>query len=436
MNHQDEFESLLHVHEDGRYLMKGNQPFFWLADTAWLMLRNLNLDETSLFMRNRKEKGYNVLQVILIWDIPKDLQGKDLEMKDLTREGYWAYVDQVLDMAADMGLYMALLPAWGSIVKDGIMTMENVEAYSHFLGERYKKYKNIIWMIGGDVRGDENYDVFNKEATILKTYNPDRLMTFHPFGRTASSRWFHNESWLDFNTFQSGHRRYDQLQLGQWDDNLAVENFYGQDNWQYVLDDYALENPKPTFDAEPSYEGIPQGLHNPREPFWEEWDVRRYAYWSVFAGSTGHTYGSNAIMQFYCDDSVPGDFSVRETWKDAIHHPGGSQMQYLKELMLSVDWIKGQAADGLLLYGQKERYHRISVFAGDDYVLCYTYMGDVFMLDLSPYRDITLEAYWMNPSDGTYSYIDTYTNISEQKFSPVRRKGIGNDWVLVLRKER
>jgi hypothetical protein len=27
--------------------------------------------------------------------------------------------------------------------------------------------------------------------------------------------------------------------------------------------------------------------------------VRRYAYWSVFAGSCGHTYGHNAIMQFY-----------------------------------------------------------------------------------------------------------------------------------------
>lgn len=29
----------------------------------------------------------------------------------------------------------------------------------------------------------------------------------------------------------------------------------------------------------------PQGLHNPRNPYWEEWDVRRYAYWSVFAGA-------------------------------------------------------------------------------------------------------------------------------------------------------
>jgi hypothetical protein len=94
--------------------------------------------------------------------------------------------------------------------------------------------------------------------------------------------------------FQSGHRRYDQ------DDS---ELGYGQDNWKYVRDDYSLVPVKPTIDGEPSYEGIPQGLHDPAEPYWNENDVRRYAYWSVFAGGFGFTYGNNAVMQM----NKPGD---------------------------------------------------------------------------------------------------------------------------------
>ena len=148
------------------------------------------------------------------------------------------------------------------------------------------------------MRGDVGYDVFCLEGEILKSYNPERIIAYHPFGRTSSSLWFHNEPWLDMNLFQSGHRRYDQASLGEWDDNAERETFFGEDNWKYVDRDLSYETVKPTLDAEPSYEGIPQGLHNPRNPYWEEWDVRRYAYWSVFAGAAGHTYGSNSIMQF------------------------------------------------------------------------------------------------------------------------------------------
>jgi hypothetical protein len=45
--------------------------------------------------------------------------------------------------------------------------------------------------------------------------------------------------------------------------------------------------------------------------------VRRYAYWSVFAGSCGHTYGHNAIMQFY-KPGYPSAYSNKKVWTDAL----------------------------------------------------------------------------------------------------------------------
>lgn len=426
----------LRVSENGRYLLQGKEPFFWLGDTAWLMLQKLNEEEMRTYLRNRKEKGYNVIQTVLVHTLPGASEsGCSLApgIKNVTEASYWDFADMAINMAEEMGLYLGLLPSWGSLVKDGVLNKNNITEYAEFLGRRFQKYSNIIWILGGDVRGDDGKDVYPLEAEILRQYNPERLITYHPFGRTSSSLWFHEAQWLDFNMFQSGHRRYDQASLGEWDDNGGKETFFGEDNWRYVERDHSYGIMKPTLDAEPSYEGIPQGLHNPHNPYWEEWDVRRYAYWSVFAGAAGHTYGSNAIMQFYKESEGKGAYGVRESWQDAMHHPGAAQMRYLKELMESVDFVNGRPDDKLLLYGQKERYHRIAVFAGEDYVLCYDYSGAQFLLDLSRYMDRAVDAYWMNPQDGTYSYITTLKGVRKWLASPVARKGKANDWVLVLR---
>jgi len=416
--------------------MQGNKPFFWLGDTAWLMLQKLDSEEIRGYLRNRREKGYNVIQTVLVHTLP-GVSGEGCSLapgvKDVTRKEYWQFVDQILDMAQELGLYIGLLPSWGSLVKDGVIHSGNVKEYANFLGSRFQNRSNIVWILGGDIRGDDGREVYPLLAQVLKEYNPERLVTFHPFGRTSSSLWFHEAEWLDFNMFQSGHRRYDQASLGEWDDNAGKETFFGEDNWRYVERDHGYAVMKPTLDAEPSYEGIPQGLHNPRNPYWEEWDVRRYAYWSLFAGAAGHTYGSNAVMQFYTEADKKGAYGVRECWQDAVHHPGAAQMRHLKDLMESVDFINGRPADEMLLFGQKERYHRIAVFAGKDYVLCYDYSGDEFLLDLRKYKDVSMDAYWMNPQDGTYSYITTLNGIQKWLASPVARKTGANDWVLVLK---
>ena len=424
----------LSISENRRYLMEGDKPFFWLGDTAWLMFLKLDEDEIYTYLRNRKEKGYNVIQTVLIQS-PQDVESSLASgRKDVKKSEYWEFVDRVLNMAEQMGLYIGLLPAWGSLVKANILNMETMRTYANFLGKRYQNRKNLIWILGGDVRGDVGYDVFCLEGEILKSYNPERIIAYHPFGRTSSSLWFHNEPWLDMNLFQSGHRRYDQASLGEWDDNAEKETFFGEDNWKYVDRDLSYDIVKPTLDAEPSYEGIPQGLHNPRNPYWEEWDVRRYAYWSVFAGAAGHTCGSNSIMQFYDDVSKPGAYGVRELWQDAMHHPGCTQLKYLKDLMESVDFINGKADDSLLLFGQKERYHRIAVFAGEDYILCYDYMGDEFLLDLRRFQNMELDVWWMDPRNNSLSYITTIKGQEKWLASPVARKDKANDWVLILKK--
>lgn len=63
----------LSISENRRYLMEGDKPFFWLGDTAWLMFLKLDEDEIYTYLRNRKEKGYNVIQTVLIQS-PQDVE--------------------------------------------------------------------------------------------------------------------------------------------------------------------------------------------------------------------------------------------------------------------------------------------------------------------------------------------------------------------------
>ena len=422
----------LRVTEDGRYLRNGDTPFFYLGDTAWLLCQVCDEAQARLYLTNRRDKGFTVIQAVLIHRLPGMAATNQAEVeKDATEPAYWAFVDSVVRMAEELGLYMALLPAWGSVVKEGRLEREQMETYVTFLARRYAAAPNVIWLLGGDIRGDSHHDLYCLEGRLFKQLNPDKLIGYHPFGRTSSSLWFHQEPWLDFNMFQSGHRRYDQTQLDAWDDAAPGEGCFGEDNWRYVESDRARVPAKPTLDGEPSYEQIPQGLHDPSEPYWNSADVRRYAYWSVFAGAAGHTYGHNAVMQFYRDRSSPGAFGVRELWSDAVHHPGAAQMIHLKRLMESVGFENGRPAQELLCGDAGERYDRVSVFAGDSFILAYTFTGREITLDLSPYAGQGLSAYWMDPVTGLRSYLRAVPGKKEERFAPPSRED-GSDTVLVI----
>lgn len=419
--------------KDG-YLYENGKPFFWLGDTAWLLYENLNEHEAEEYIKNRAGLGYNVLQTVLFYSMPdkKSIRdGMPVLGKDIFGEEYFSFVEKVFEIAAKYNIYIALLPCWGSYVKKEVLKLEDVPRFTDFLVKRFAHNENLVWVLGGDVKGDVNLQLFNSLGNALKEKDGKHLISFHPFGRTLSARWFNEESWLDFNMFQSGHRRYDQKNLKQWDD--FTEIYYGEDSWKYVEENKKFKTVKPCLDAEPSYEGIVQGLHDFDEPYWEACDVRRYAYWSVFEGACGFTYGNNAIIQFYSDSLSYGAYGIRESWRAAVHAEGGGQLQYLKRLCESVEFTSGEPRPDLLLSPQKERYHRVSVFAGKDYIFAYTYTGDKFEVSLKPFEGKKAEAYWLNPASGVLSYMGIIEGKESLSVRPTQRHELSNDWVLVIK---
>jgi hypothetical protein len=66
----------------------------------------------------------------------------------------------VIDRAAKRGLYVAMLPVWGSSVKTKILNRENVGIYARWLAARYKDKLNIFWILCGDILGDISPEAF------------------------------------------------------------------------------------------------------------------------------------------------------------------------------------------------------------------------------------------------------------------------------------
>src|SRR6201991_178186 len=185
----------LRVSENGRFFRTANgEPFFWLGDTGWLLLTRLTREQTDQYLEDRSKKGFNVIQVMVVHGLTDTniygdsaLAGKNLATPK--PGGYWDQVDYVVDKAALKGIYIALVPVWGGVVKAGESGPAQGKACAAFLASRYKSKTNIIWMNGGDIKGTEYQETWNAIGAELRAQDRGHLITFHPRGRASSSFW-------------------------------------------------------------------------------------------------------------------------------------------------------------------------------------------------------------------------------------------------------
>ena len=421
-------------------------PFFWLGDTGWLLLSKLSGQEVDQYLDDRAAKGMNVIQVMVIHDLAEKnvfgrtaLVDKNLGQPDTATVAsgdtlnYWQGLDSAVIKAEKRNMIVALVPVWGSVVKSGKVSRDQAEAFGKFLAARYHDAKNVIWFNGGDINGSDSTAIWERLGSTIKAASPDQLMSFHPLGRTQSSKWFHDASWLDFNAFQSGHKDYRQ-------DTAQSSLRYAEDNYKYVQTDFVKQPIKPTLDAEPSYEGIPHGLHDSLEVRWDAAAIRRYGYWSVFAGGAGFTYGANAIMQFYDPTKgVGGAYGVTKGWEEALKDTAAGQMIHLKALMqtLSTTQYLDRVPDSSSVVDQGTKYDYIAATKGPGYMMFYTFNGRPFKVSLKYLQEGAgeLQATWYDPRTGESQPAVNLEAKDSYEATPPGGKSYGNDWVLILKKQ-
>jgi hypothetical protein len=420
----------LRISDNRRFLTSQNgDPFFWLADTGWELIHRLSIEEIEYYFEIRKGQGFTVIQVVMI---PEQDGLRDpnfygqVPFKDenplFPDESYFSFIDTIIELADKKGLVLALLPTWGDkieLMSHGIgpviFNAQNAFSYGEWIGKRYRDKSNIIWINGGDRQGGgDNFKIWNALADGIKSTDHYHLMTYHPWGGGygfSSSKWFHDAGWLDFNMAQSGHV------------------CKGLPNYEIINADYERIPVKPCLDGEPRYEDHAVNW-NPGENGWfDDFDVRQAAYWAVFSGAFGHTYGCHPVWQFYDGKQKPVSF-VRRSWKEALELPGANQLQYLKNLLLSRDFFS-RVPDQSLIADSTMFRNQLRATRGEDYALIYLPAGGEIIVNTVPLDAKLVDSWWFNPSTGAKEQIGIIASSSEMRFeAPV--SGWGNDWVLGL----
>jgi hypothetical protein len=427
-------QAQLRVSDNKRFLQTvDGKPFFWLGDTAWELFHRLTREEADLYLKNRAEKGFNVIQAVVLAEFdglrtPNAYGELPLEDDDPTkpREAYFQHVDYIVRKAEQLGMYIGMLPTWGDKVFKNtwgtgpeIFNVDNARSYGKWIGNRYKNQKNIIWIIGGDrtPRGEQDVAIWRAMANGIAEGvggHDKALMTFHPQPNAledgGSAKWFHRDEWLDFNMFQTGHCR----DLDVWD------------RIQYT---YNLTPPKPVLDGEPIYEDHPVCFNARENGTSSAYDVRKAAWFDVFAGAFGHTYGCHDIWQFYAPHRQPVN-GPHFPWYVAMDLPGAGQLKHLKKLIESRPFFDRIPDQSVITDALNSNDH-IQATRGKDYLFVYSAQGKKFTVNLSKISGNEFMARWYNPKNGEVREIGKFKKQSQKEFVPPS-SGYGHDWVLIV----
>ncbi len=418
----------LKISENKRFLVfEDGTPFFYLGDTGWELFHRLNIDDAEKYLENRRAKGFSVIQAVALAEFdglntPNTEGNKPLINNDPLNpnEAYFKYVDMIINKAYEKGIFIGLLPTWGDKVdkKWGIgpviFNKENASGYGKWIGKRYKDYKNIIWIIGGDRDGGgENKAVWDALADGIKSVDKNHLMTFHPGGERSSSDWFQNSAWLDFNMCQTGH--------GQRSYSIYK---------RIIVRDYDLKPTKPCFDGEPRYEDHPVNW-NPEVLGWfNDADIRQALYWNLFSGSFGHTYGCHPIWQFLTPAREPIGLA-RHNWYDVLDLPGACDLINARRLIESRPFLSRIPDQSLITPAYFPETDYVVATRGNGYAFVYFPTGWSAEIHLEKIGAKSIIAYWFDPRTGQNQLIGTIPGNVTQKFTPPTG-GRGNDWILVL----
>ncbi|MCS7104765.1 MAG: glycoside hydrolase family 140 protein [Thermofilaceae archaeon] len=409
-----------------------NKPFVYLADTAWELIHRATFEEIEFYIRNRAEKGFTVVTSVILAEFNGLTEPNAYGELPLINgnpnepnEAYFKVVDFFVETAEKHGMYAALLPTWGDKVNKKwgqgpeIFTPENAYEYGSFLGERYKN-KPVVWVLGGDrpIETEKHLEVWRALAKGLKEKSRGELLiTYHPMGGHSSSEWLHDEGWLDFNMVQSGHS----------EKHLP--------NYLMIQRDYSLRPVKPVVEGEARYENHPVNW-DPSKGRFDAHDVREAAYWAIFSGACGFTYGCNEVWMMYEPENRPltstwtRHFHPRLRWIDALDVPGASQMKYLRELLEGRLGLLQPDQTLLLDAGSGSDYTVACRAIDESFAMVYVPTGKPFKLNLKTIEGV-FDAWWYDPSSGARYHAGRCRGKQIIELSPPT-SGPLEDWVFIL----
>ncbi len=432
------------VTEDGRL-------FFYTADTAWEIFHKLTLAEAKEFIDNRAQKGFNVIQAVAVAELDglktptyekHLLPFTDLEQLTVN-EAYFDHVREVISYANSKGIFIALVPMWGSYIISNplwggqVKPIFNAQSAARFVTYLAHKFADldIIWMLGGDrpYSTPERRDIIRGMAGAIRAVNGSRhLITVHTQGGCSAWDMLEQPDYLDFITWQSGH-------MGRC-----------YPSWRCVGNDYR-RLPIPVLDAEPCYESHPimneyTFSRSDCASRFTDYEVRRASYWSVFSGGAGITYGCYAIWQMHReeDEAIEIPESAASAYRQdqipfyhqSLNFPGAFQIPYLKSFIEKLPGnLTLEPAQELLLSENYSDERHVAVLSNRsrDFIAAYVPMTMHICLDITAFGYGGFNIFLYDPRFNIYNRLST--DNSESQFLNITTPQGGRDFVVLLKRK-
>jgi hypothetical protein len=416
----------LKASSNGRYLVdQHNVPFMIVGDSPQAMIGNLSVKDAGAFIANRKAAGFNALWINLLCAHYTGCRedGTTFDgIKPFTTPGdlstpnpaYFARADAMIRLAEKARIIVLLDPietgSWLSVLqKNGLA---RARAYGRFLGRRYKRFANIVWMSGNDY---QTWSKASDDALVLavakgiRSVDPAHVQTVE----------------LDY--YESGSR-----DDPRWRPVIKLAAAYTYfPTYAQILKEYNRKPPLPVFMIEAGYEfeqntswiskGDPEIL-------------RRQEYWSVLSGATGQFYGNRYTWQF------------ADGWKDHLNTHGSVQMGYLIKLFTGRRWFRlvpdqthkvVTAGYGKFsTTGNVGSSNYVTTAATRDRTLAISYLptGDPVTVDMAHFPG-RVRVRWYDPASGKYVRASgsSFPSSRQVRLTPPGKNADGDrDWVLVL----
>lgn len=434
-----------------KFVDENGKLFFYTADTAWEIFHKLTLSEAKLFIDNRKQKGFNVIQAVAVAELDGTktptyeknlLPFSNLETLSIN-EDYFDHVRNVIKYANSQGIFIALVPMWGSYLIPNlswggkVKPLFDIEKATNFLDYLSQKFADldIIWLLGGDRSyiQKEHKDLIKAMAlTIRKNVSDKQLISAHTQGGRSIYDMLDKPDYLDFITWQSGH-------MGQ-----------AYPSWRSIESDYKRLD-MPVLDAEPCYESHPimnEFSFSRKDPGLRFTDkhVRRSSYWSVFSGGAGITYGCYGIWQMRReeDDNIEIPESAASAyrndtipyWHDSLNFAGAFQIPFIKKFMENLPDPVNVKPDNSLLLSQNPSDEGHCCAITDDahnFIAVYVPKSEHITVDVSVFGLDGFEIYLFDPRYGVYTFLSN--DNSESQFLNIAPPCGDDDFVLLLKRK-
>jgi len=428
------------VSDNKRFLVREDgTPLIWIGDTLWDW-HKLKPSELDDYLDKRASQGFTVIQT-QVAALGRATYNGDwcfggADHKDITdpQEPFWQYSDEWLEKIEDRGLYAAvglswIVNYWNNHGKRYSTT--DLYNYGKWVGNRYKDRNNIIWLSINEATapGVDNDKIRAVVNGIRSGDTGNKILTIHPLAGTCTSDNFHDV--VDFNSWQTA-RFLAPGQLPFAASARPQRDVPGEFTvWEAITDDYNRSPVKPVIDLEAWYEG---GLNemdyggSGGQVVATAWHCRRRAYFTIFAGAFGHTYGAWGL------------WNVDPDWREVLDYPGGDHMGHLGDLLslASRPFLKLVPDQSLITTGQSSSYnsHKQAARASDgSYAYIYSADGSSFSVDLNRLggKGNRISTQWFDPREGSYQAVaGPHDRVTSQAFDPPGSPAADNDWVLVL----